>query len=214
MEVSIVAGAKSICASKFEGVFDSSEKIIAADGGANHCFELDIRPDLIVGDLDSIFPGVLEDFSQQSEVKKFPKDKDQTDFSLALNEALQMGASRLNIFAWADQRFDYCLDILLSLVGVEIPTKLYADEFNAYCLNSKNSPLKLSGLEPGQKISFNCIRAPLSLKSDELKWPLDWKSMPSNTRSQSNRALGGELVVTVSEGDVLCLLEDASETAQ
>ena len=49
-----------------------------ADGGANFAFKYGKIPKAIVGDLDSIEKNVL--------IKKFPKDKDFTDFELILEE--------------------------------------------------------------------------------------------------------------------------------
>ena len=58
-----------------------------ADGGANFAFKYGKMPKVIVGDLDSIEKKVLEYYkSKNILVKKFPKDKDFTDFELILKE--------------------------------------------------------------------------------------------------------------------------------
>ena len=58
-----------------------------ADGGANFAFKYGKMPEVIVGDLDSIEKKVLEYYkSKNILVKKFPKDKDFTDFELILKE--------------------------------------------------------------------------------------------------------------------------------
>ena len=58
-----------------------------ADGGANSAFKYGKIPEVIVGDLDSIEKKVLEYYkSKNILIKKFPKDKDFTDFELILKE--------------------------------------------------------------------------------------------------------------------------------
>ena len=58
-----------------------------ADGGANFAFRYGKIPEIIIGDLDSIEKKVLEYYkSKNILIKKFPKDKDFTDFELILKE--------------------------------------------------------------------------------------------------------------------------------
>ena len=58
-----------------------------ADGGANFAFKYGKMPEVIIGDLDSIEKKVLEYYKNKNIlIKKFPKDKDFTDFELILKE--------------------------------------------------------------------------------------------------------------------------------
>ena len=58
-----------------------------ADGGANFAFRYGKVPEMIIGDLDSIEKRVLEYYKSKNVlIKKFPKDKDFTDFELILKE--------------------------------------------------------------------------------------------------------------------------------
>ena len=58
-----------------------------ADGGANFAFQYGKVPEMIIGDLDSIEKRVLEYYKSKNVlIKKFPKDKDFTDFELILKE--------------------------------------------------------------------------------------------------------------------------------
>lgn len=58
-----------------------------ADGGTNFAFKYGKIPKAIVGDLDSIEKNVLEYYKSKNVlIKKFPKDKDFTDFELILEE--------------------------------------------------------------------------------------------------------------------------------
>jgi len=56
--------------------------LIAADGGLEHLARWGLRPDLLIGDLDS-----LNAIPEGVPRKQFPREKDDTDLSLALEEA-------------------------------------------------------------------------------------------------------------------------------
>ena len=60
---------------------------LCADGGANFAFKYGKMPKMIIGDLDSIEKKVLEYYKNKNVmIKKFPKDKDFTDFELIIEE--------------------------------------------------------------------------------------------------------------------------------
>ncbi|MFW2367159.1 MAG: thiamine diphosphokinase, partial [Desulforhopalus sp.] len=72
---------------------DQSDLLIAADGGANHCFQLNITPDILLGDLDSIRPAVLNHYRKtEVAISKYPTEKDATDLEIALDLAQEKGA--------------------------------------------------------------------------------------------------------------------------
>jgi len=59
---------------------------IAADGGALLLKKLNIKPDLIIGDLDSLNQSTLADFKKNNiKIKKYSSDKNETDGELAVN---------------------------------------------------------------------------------------------------------------------------------
>ena len=60
---------------------------LCADGGANFAFRYRKVPKMIIGDLDSIEEKILKFYKNENVlIKKFPKDKDFTDFELILKE--------------------------------------------------------------------------------------------------------------------------------
>ncbi len=79
-------------------LLDACEKVVACDGGAHGLLKAERPPDIIVGDLDSLTP---DDFKWADAldipVERHPTQKDETDGELALERALQMGATRIMI---------------------------------------------------------------------------------------------------------------------
>lgn len=93
--------------------------IVAADGGAEQAELLGLRPDIVVGDLDSLAPETVNRLrSEGVEVIQHRADKDESDTELALREAVSRGTRRLIIVGgWGGSRIDHSLAnvLLLSL---------------------------------------------------------------------------------------------------
>jgi thiamine pyrophosphokinase len=84
--------------------------IIAADGGARHGWALNLTPQLAVGDFDSLSGAELEKLEQAGvALKRFPRDKDETDLELALLEAARLGAEKICVFGALGGRLDMTL---------------------------------------------------------------------------------------------------------
>src|SRR5699024_12860734 len=66
--------------------------ILAADGGYRHCQAAGLRPDLLLGDLDS-----LETPPQALPVQTFPAEKDDTDTMLADRKSIRLNSSHVSI---------------------------------------------------------------------------------------------------------------------
>jgi thiamine pyrophosphokinase len=59
--------------------------VIAADGGARHCLKLGIKPQVVIGDFDSLTRDELATFEKSgTKLIRYPVDKDETDLELAL----------------------------------------------------------------------------------------------------------------------------------
>ena len=80
--------------------FNSTARLICADGGARVALLLSLKPDVVVGDLDSL------DEAQQAQLRAlgcrlivYPVAKDWTDLELALKLAVKEARQRLS--SWA-----------------------------------------------------------------------------------------------------------------
>ncbi len=78
--------------------------VIAADAGVKNLEDLNIKPDLIVGDFDSL--GFVP---EGDNVIKYPVKKDDTDMMLAVKEALKLGYDDIVIFGGCGGRIDHTL---------------------------------------------------------------------------------------------------------
>ncbi len=91
--------------------------IICADGGVRHLFHMNLLPNLIVGDFDSIDEKYMK-YLQAHNVDRceFPERKDFTDTELALQYAIDHGAAEINFFGAIGSRMDHTLANVMLLV--------------------------------------------------------------------------------------------------
>jgi thiamine pyrophosphokinase len=90
--------------------------IIVCDGGVRHVQQLGIKPDVIIGDMDSIEPAQLANYSAQGvKIIKYPANKDFTDTELALDYALNLKPTAIYIWGAQGGRLDHTLANVLLL---------------------------------------------------------------------------------------------------
>lgn len=100
-----------------------SRCLVAADGGLNHLVKLGLRPDILLGDLDSASPeSIQEAQNQQVNSILYPPEKDYTDSELAIRWCLvdfrkrveerensRGGKTRICLLAAFGSRYDHLL---------------------------------------------------------------------------------------------------------
>jgi thiamine pyrophosphokinase len=96
--------------------------VIAADGGLLKAAAAGVKPDVVVGDFDSVPAGAVEAAEADGvEVIRYPTSKDESDTELAVREAIRRGATEVEIAgALGGQRIDHTLANLLLLASVDI----------------------------------------------------------------------------------------------
>lgn len=94
------------CAAGFDSLAEPvrpGDLIIAADGGFRHVWQLNLTPDVILGDFDSL--GYVPDHAAV-----FPVEKDDTDAMLAIRRGLELGCRRFTIYGGLDgSRLDHTM---------------------------------------------------------------------------------------------------------
>ncbi len=100
-----------------------AQLIICADGGMHHARALGVRPDVVIGDLDSLPADARDELEQAgAEVLAFPARKDETDLELALLYAVNRGATQIVVLGALGKRIDHELANILLLVHPRLAT--------------------------------------------------------------------------------------------
>lgn len=95
---------------------ETSDMVIAADGGAVHLNRLSRLPDLVIGDLDSI-DDLTRDTCKSVNIPlhSHPPEKDMTDTELCIDHAVEQGASEIVLLGVTGRRLDHTLANILML---------------------------------------------------------------------------------------------------
>jgi thiamine pyrophosphokinase len=174
--------------------------LIAVDGGANYCSQFDLTPAIIIGDLDSASPEILESYREVPR-KVYPKDKDKTDLELAIEHALEIGAGTITIFGGLGGRIDHTLSNInmLSLY----PGRLFLESLKELLFVIDRHVLL--SCKKGQTISLIPLNGPvLGITTRGLKWELKKGKLDKHFIGISNVCLAEEIEISVEQGDLLC----------
>lgn len=122
------------------------ENIIAADGGLLILDNLNILPNYIVGDFDSLKSDVLKKYENNELVSicKYNPEKDYTDTHIALKLALEISKKQITILGATGTRIDHMISnihILKESLNKNITCKI-VDLNNEIQLINKNTQIK------------------------------------------------------------------------
>ncbi len=197
-----------ICTAPISDLTSVKEKIqdypflIAVDGGANHCFEMGLIPNLILGDFDSIEPHVLEAFSNVSK-QHYPSNKDKTDLELAIEYVYHSQTEKIIAFGALGGRTDHILGNLILLSRYPGKVFLEGENETLFVIPGK---VELS-LPVGKTLSLIPLNGPTKgIDTAGLKWPLKNGTLNKQFIGISNETTTPKVTISVREGDLLCFL--------
>jgi thiamine pyrophosphokinase len=143
----------------------NSDYIIAVDGSANKLFDIEIIPDVIIGDLDSL----QNNNNKNIELVKTP-NQNKTDFRKTLEWCIEKNILNISIFGISGESEDHFLGnyYTLSDFGEKISWKAFTDfSVISPCIGNK----KFESFK-GQKVSLFCMKGSSIVNSENLEYPL------------------------------------------
>jgi thiamine pyrophosphokinase len=192
---------------KFLALLQPGDWLVAADGGLHHLQKMGRKPDLLIGDLDSV---TLQDVEQlQTEgvkVERHPVDKNETDLELALQVVLAAGFHTILIAAALGGRIDQTLGNIFLLMRPDLITCDVRLEDGREQLFLIRHDTVIAG-SPGDTISL----IPLNFAAEGvcavgLRYPLSGETLfQEHTRGISNVMLTQHVRVSLESGILLCI---------
>jgi thiamine pyrophosphokinase len=181
--------------------------IVAVDGGIRHLAALEIIPDILIGDLDSVEANQLRWCRQQNVViLQYPPEKNETDFELALEYVITQGAGKIIVFGALGGRIDHTL-ANISLIsssrydGRDIKIIAAREEIffiQPSCIvNGKTGDL-ISLLPWGNMVE--------GVTTTNLKYVLQDETLyPDRSRGMSNVMMADNAIIECRKGKLLCV---------
>ena len=190
------------------GWLRAGDYLIGADGGTRHILALGLRPDAVVGDLDSLeAETVAELMAGGVAVERYPVAKDQTDLELAIERGLRVGASEILLLGALGGRLDQTLANLLILAQRNWPVPLRLAEGDQLAQVLRSGECLTLHAAPGSTVSAIPLSTVITgITYTGLEYPLvDATLTIGSTRGVSNVVASTPATVTIKEGVLLVI---------
>ncbi len=176
--------------------------LICADGGANSALKLNITPDYIIGDFDSVTKKSLNYFKNKSK-KILIKRQNDTDVEKCLKYAIKKKFCEAILLGGTGDRLDH------SFCNLGIVLKYY-DKILVKVLHGKSILIPYSGKVElstivGEVISIYGIDKNTKIKSKGLKYKIN-NALPFGIKeSTSNQAVSSNISLEIKGGKILVI---------
>lgn len=204
----LVGSGGNVNIEKFKEESLNSDMVVAVDGGLRYCIEASVIPDIVIGDLDSMFESGFEYIKNNNiEVLKYPKEKDWTDMKIAADYLVYKGCEEILIYGGTGSRLDHTLAnvYLLDHILERGSKGIVVDENNEIYLVDKEMIIKG---RKGEYISFIPIRNEGTIITlDGFKYPLYKKDVEYlSNLGISNETTSEKSHIKVEKGKVLVFI--------
>lgn len=182
--------------------------IIAADGGARQAAFFGFRPQLVIGDLDSLTAAEVAALEAEGvAIHRAPPEKDETDLELALLHAAEQGVRWIRIISGIGDRIDQSLGNLYlmalpALAGMDV--RLVARNQQTWLMRPGVNPVEGA---PGDTLSLLPVGGDaVGIRTDGLYYPLRDETLRFGpARGMSNVLTSTQAYVTLGAGLLLAI---------
>ncbi len=192
---------------KLLSLINPEDYIVAVDGGLRHILTMNLKPDLLIGDLDSVKPEHLKWVQEREiEVVTLPVHKDETDLEAALVHVIELGIKNIVLLAAIGDRIDH------TLANIFVLTKPALSKYSVQIWDGNqeliviNRDVEIFG-KKGDLVSLLPLNGKVvGVTTEELEYPLNQEDLYSwNARGISNKMTSDHARVFVEAGYLLCI---------
>jgi thiamine pyrophosphokinase len=196
--------------------------LVAADSGLILAEAAGLKPDWIIGDMDSLGSDSLDSGSLDSEkhLRSYPADrvirhvadKDFTDTELALDLLWDKGCAEAWIVGGGGGRLDHLFGIRDLFERERFPRRWLTAAEDIYCIDGDGADSTAAGLtltiEQGGVVSVFPLGDGLwKVHSTGLKWPLDNVRWKRGVYGLSNVVAESEITINARQGRFMIIVE-------
>lgn len=192
--------------------------VIAVDGGINYCGILEIEPDIILGDFDSVNDAQREAILSMREqapdrVVALKPEKDDTDMLAALKLGLEKGYDYFLIYGATGGRLEHTLANIQCLLYLKNHDAVgYLMDGSGMIFVMKNEEVKLRDNLEGYFSLFCLGKEAKGVTIKGMKYELEDYTMTNDFPiGVSNEFIGKEASISVEDGELVGIVNYVSE---
>lgn len=192
--------------------------VIAVDGGINYCGVLEIEPDILIGDFDSVNETQREAILQMKEdaperVVVLKPEKDDTDMLAALRLGLEKGYDYFLIYGGLGGRIEHTMANIQCLLFLKNNGAVgYLMEGSGMVFVMKNEEVKLRDNLEGYFSLFSLGKEAKGVTIKGMKYEVEDYHMTNDFPiGVSNEFIGKEATISVEDGELVGIVNFVSE---
>lgn len=199
----------------YQALIRADDFIVCVNGGTGHALAMGLKPDLVIGDLDSLSAADREEVgSIKPEFIVHPSEKDKSDLELALDHSVKMEPLEIIIVgALGGPRFEHAfINALLLYIPLRrrIPARIVSENQEVILVRDQ---VTLTGTAGDYLSIFALTNRADGVATEGLKYPLNNESLHfASTLGLSNELIAAQVKVSLQSG-LLLLIKSSDEAA-
>ena len=207
MKAVILANGQPPTAKLAKSLIEAADVFLAADGAAFYCHALNLKPDIVSGDFDSISIENAREIFPDAEIVP-TDDQDFADTEKAILLLVERGVTEITLIGATGGRMDFTFANIALLLR-------YSREVGLCCLHDDGTGhiteiravvggrACIFEAQQGDALSLLALENDVTVSVSGVQWTLDNALLPIGTHGISNVVTENEVVVTAHSGTVL-----------
>ncbi len=181
-----------------------AEMVVAADSGWDLALSMGVRPELILGDMDSIRDPEALGRLPPERVLRFAAEKDETDTEIGLRILRERGITAVTLIGGGGGRLDHLVGILALFDRAIRPKRWLTERDEVLSIEGRVS---LSGMKDRRCSFFPAGAEVCTMRTTGLRWPLDRLRWEHGDAGISNYGVDDFVTIEMLSGRLMMIRE-------